>query len=143
MYKKGFNICISQILFVFLHPMKKKATISDTIRLIRESQGFSQDYVAMKLDITQQAYSAIEKNPERATLTRLREIAIILQVPLVTLLGEDEINLQQNFHQAGGNAATIFKNVSSGADVYEKWIAELKEEIAFLRGCVANQLKKS
>ncbi len=108
--------------------MKRKISISDNIRLIREAQGFSQDYVAIKLEITQQAYSSIEKNPERATLSRLREIAIILQVPLVTLLGEDEVNLQQNFNQAGGNAATIFKNISSGSEVYERWIAELKEE---------------
>lgn len=122
--------------------MKRKISISDNIRLIREAQGFSQDYVAIKLEITQQAYSSIEKNPERATLSRLREIAIILQVPLVTLLGEDEVNLQQNFNQAGGNAATIFKNISSGSDVYERWIAELKEEVKFLRSCIADKSKK-
>jgi transcriptional regulator with XRE-family HTH domain len=122
--------------------MKSKLSISENIRLIRESQGYSQDYVAIKLDITQQAYSAIEKNPERATLSRLKEIAEILQVPLVTLLGEDEINLQQNFHQAGGNAATIFKNISSGSEVYEKWIAELKEEVHFLRKIVSDKINE-
>ena len=122
--------------------MKTKLSISENIRLIRESQGYSQDYVAIKLDITQQAYSAIEKNPERATLSRLKEIAEILQVPLVTLLGEDEINLQQNFHQAGGNAATIFKNISSGSEVYEKWIAELKEEVHFLRKIVSDKINE-
>ncbi len=121
--------------------MKRKISISDNIRLIREAQGFSQDYVAIKLEITQQAYSSIEKNPERATLSRLREIAVILQVPLVTLLGEDEVNLQQNFNQAGGNAATIFKNISSGSDVYERWIAELKEEVKFLRSCISDKSK--
>ncbi len=122
--------------------MKTKLSISENIRLIRESQGYSQDYVAIKLEITQQAYSAIEKNPERATLSRLKEIAAILQVPLVTLLGEDEINLQQNFHQAGGNAATVFKNVSSGSEVYEKWIAELKEEVQFLRKLVSDKINE-
>ena len=122
--------------------MKTKLSISENIRLIRESQGYSQDYVAIKLEITQQAYSAIEKNPERATLSRLKEIAAILQVPIVTLLGEDEINLQQNFHQAGGNAATIFKNISSGSEVYEKWIAELKEEVHFLRKIVSDKINE-
>jgi transcriptional regulator with XRE-family HTH domain len=122
--------------------MKTKLSISENIRLIRESQGYSQDYIAIKLDITQQAYSVIEKNPERATLSRLKEIAAILQVPLVTLLGEDEINLQQNFHQSGGNAATIFKNISSGSEVYEKWIAELKEEVHFLRNIVSDKINE-
>lgn len=122
--------------------MKTKLSISENIRLIRESQGYSQDYVAIKLDITQQAYSAIEKNPERATLIRLREIATVLQVPLVTLLGEDEIIIQQNFHQAGGNAATVFKNIANGTEVYEKWIHELKEEVHFLRTLVSESNKK-
>lgn len=122
--------------------MKTKLSISENIRLIRESQGYSQDYVAIKLDITQQAYSAIEKNPERATLIRLREIATVLQVPLVTLLGEDEIIIQQNFHQAGGNAATVFKNIVNGTEVYEKWIHELKEEVHFLRTLVSESNKK-
>lgn len=122
--------------------MKTKLSISENIRLIRESQGYSQDYVAIKLDITQQAYSAIEKNPERATLIRLREIATVLQVPLVTLLGEDEIIIQQNFHQAGGNAATVFKNIANGTEVYEKWINELKEEVHFLRTLVSESNKK-
>lgn len=122
--------------------MKTKLSISENIRLIRESQGYSQDYVAIKLDITQQAYSAIEKNPERATLIRLREIATVLQVPLVTLLGEDEIIIQQNFHQAGGNAATVFKNIANGTEVYEKWIHELKEEVQFLRTLVSESNKK-
>ncbi|MBM3428443.1 MAG: helix-turn-helix transcriptional regulator, partial [Bacteroidetes bacterium] len=127
-------------MFVFLPPVKRKLGISENIRLIRESQGYSQDYVAIKLDITQQAYSAIEKNPERATLSRLKEIATILQVPLVTLLGEDDISLQPNFHQARGNLAKMYKDVSSESEVYDKWIAELKEEVLFLRKLVSGKM---
>ena len=68
--------------------MKNKKSIADNIRRIRESLGYSQDYVAIRLDISQQAYSTIEKTPEKSTLSRLRQISEILQVPLVTLLGE-------------------------------------------------------
>lgn len=106
------------------------------IRLLREAKSYSQEYVAIKLSITQQAYSAIEKNPEKATLQRLKEIAAILQVPLVTLLGEDEVVIQQNFNQAGGNAGTILKNIYTSSEVLDKLVAELKDEINFLRAAL-------
>ena len=118
----------------------KKINIANNIRLLRESMGYSQDYVALQLNITQQAYSAIEKKPEKATLQRLKEIAIVLQVPLITLLGEDEVVIQQNFNQAGGNAGTILKNIYTNGDVLDRLVAELKDEINFLRSAL---LKKS
>jgi transcriptional regulator with XRE-family HTH domain len=111
----------------------KKINIANNIRLLRESMGYSQDYVALQLNITQQAYSAIEKKPEKATLQRLKEIAVILQVPLITLLGEDEVVIQQNFNQAGGNAGTILKNIYTNGDVLDRLVTELKDEINFLR----------
>ena len=107
--------------------------LASNIRLIREARSFSQEYVAVQLNITQQAYSAIEKKPEKATLQRLKEIAVILQVPLITLLGEDEVVIQQNFNQAGGNAGTILKNIYTNGDVLDRLVAELKDEINFLR----------
>jgi transcriptional regulator with XRE-family HTH domain len=119
----------------------KKISISNNIRLLRESMGYSQDYVAMQLNITQQAYSAIEKKPEKATLQRLKEIASILQVPLVTLLGEDEVVIQQNFNQAGGNAGTILKNIYTNHEVLDRLVAELKDEITFLRSALLEKKK--
>lgn len=116
--------------------MKGKIDIANNMRLLRESQGFSQEYVAMQLNLSQQAYSILEKQPEKATLKRLREIALVLQVPLVTLLGEDEVIIQQNFNQAGGNAATIFKNIQNSQEINERLVSELKEEILFLRSLV-------
>lgn len=115
--------------------MKKKNSIADNIRLIRESLGYSQEYVADKLNLTQQAYSNIEKNPEKATLKRLKELSIVLQVNLVTLIGEDDTYVQQNFHQQGGQAATQMNVTPSHyeKEIYERLISELKDEIIFLR----------
>ena len=77
----------------------------------------------------------MEKKPERATLERLREIAQILQVELITLLGEEDTFILQSFNQSGGNAATQMNITpsSSEKEIYEKLIASLKEEISFLR----------
>jgi transcriptional regulator with XRE-family HTH domain len=78
-----------------------------TIRMIRESNGFSQEYLASKLEITQQAYSNIEKNTENASVKRLKQISSIFSVPVTSLIGESEHYGQQNFQQQGGQAATI------------------------------------
>ena len=77
------------------------------IRMLREGIGFSQEYVANKLNITQQAYSKLEKNPDTATLERLRKLSEILGVNVNSIVGDDDIYIQQNFHQQGGNASTV------------------------------------
>lgn len=113
-----------------------KKSISENIRFLRESKGFSQDFVAKKLKVTQQAYSQMEKNPDSMTLTRLRDLSKILDLELITLLGEENIYLQQNYNQKGGQAATKIVFNGSGdlnKDLYERLISELKDEILFLR----------
>ncbi|MCF8409319.1 MAG: helix-turn-helix domain-containing protein [Crocinitomicaceae bacterium] len=121
--------------------MKKEHNIGDNIRLLREARGFSQTYMAEKLAITQQAYSSVEKKPENTTLKRLKNIAIILEVELITLLGEEDTYILQNFNQSGGNAATKMNITPSSNEheIYNKLIDSLKEEIVFLRGL---QIKK-
>jgi len=121
--------------------MKIGSTDIDTIRLLREARGLSQKQMADKLGITQQAYSNLEKKPERDTLERLRQIAKILQVELITLLGEEDTYILQSFNQSGGNAATQMNITPSASEreIYDKLIVSLKEEIAFLREL---QLKK-
>jgi transcriptional regulator with XRE-family HTH domain len=121
--------------------MKKERNIGDNIRLLREARGFSQKYMAEKLAITQQAYSSLEKKPEKTTLQRLKNIATILQVELITLLGEEDTFILQNFNQSGGNAATQMNITPSSNEheIYNKLINSLKEEIIFLREL---QLKK-
>ena len=108
--------------------------------MLRESMGYSQDYIALQLNITQQAYSAIEKKPEKATLQRLKEIAIVLQVPLITLLGEDELAIQQRFNQAGGNGRRISKNIYTNGDALNRLVSELKDEINFLRSALLKKI---
>jgi transcriptional regulator with XRE-family HTH domain len=77
------------------------------IRMLREGIGLSQEYVADKLNITQQAYSKMEKNPKNATLERLQQLSEVLGVKINSIVGDDDMYVQQNFHQQGGNASTV------------------------------------
>lgn len=118
--------------------MEKTKNISDIIRTIREEKKLTQLYMAKKLKVTQQAYSSMENNPEQVTLKRLRDIAKLLGVELITLLGIETGLVQQNFNQKGGSANTATQminhySVQEQNELYERLIAQLKEEIAYLR----------
>ena len=112
--------------------------------MMRESINLSQEYIATKLNISQQAYSQMEKNPDNISLSRLREISSILGVPFNTLVGEDDLYIQQNYNQQGGNAGTVM-HVQGMADserkVYEERINDLKQQIETLQKLVLAMYK--
>lgn len=113
-----------------------KVSAADNIRLIREAKSFSQEFIAKKMKVTQQAYSAMEKQPDNMTLKRLKELCKILDVDLITLLGEDNVFVQQNYNQKGGQAATqmVFNSTNEkNNETYQAYIISLKEEIAQYR----------
>lgn len=116
-----------------------KTNMSETIRLIRESKGYSQEYLASRLRITQQAYSKMEKHPESMTLNRLKDLAHILNVPYLTLLGEENMYFMQSINQQGGQAATklILESKHSSSD-HDELIKSLHAEVEFLRSLLLN-----
>jgi len=73
--------------------LKTKAIVSN-IRNIRESRNYTQDYLAAKLKISQNAYSKIELGYSNITLNRLVEISHILEVALVDLICTDKDVIQ-------------------------------------------------
>jgi transcriptional regulator with XRE-family HTH domain len=66
----------------------KVKNIAGNIRRIREGKGYTQEYLAMKLGISQNAYSKIELGYTKITLERLFQIAKIIEVEVVTLMGD-------------------------------------------------------
>jgi transcriptional regulator with XRE-family HTH domain len=114
-----------------------KPNISETIRLIREKKGYSQGFVASKLFFTQQSYSRLERNPENMTLSRLRDLAKILDVSLLTLLGEEDLYVKQNINQQEGNAATkLVLNETNTTSDQNELLKGMQNEIIFLRELV-------
>ncbi len=64
--------------------------VAGNIRKVREYRNYTQDYLAAKLEISQNAYSKIELGYSKITLDRLFHIAIILEVAVMELLEFDE-----------------------------------------------------
>lgn len=121
---------------------EKEKFKANRIKVLRESLGYSQDYVASQLNITQQALSRIEQNPDNATLNRLKELSLILGVSLTSLIGEEDSYILQNFQQQGGQASTVMYVTGIGEHErksYENHIKDLKEQVYLL----SDLLKKS
>lgn len=73
----------------------KLNAVARNIRKIREYRGYPQEYLAMKLGISQNAYSKIELAYTRLTVERLLEITSILEIDIVTLLNNTNGDMVQ------------------------------------------------
>lgn len=110
--------------------------LKDKIRILRESRGYSQEWVANKLNLTQQGYCALEKNPENATIKRLKELSKILDVNLSVLIEGSDIDSDTESHSnstAVVQGAQFVFLTDSEKDIYERFISELKNEIRYLK----------
>ena len=67
----------------------KTKNVAGNIRKIREYRDYTQDYLAAKLKISQNAYSKIELGYSKLTVDRLFQIAQILEVEVNHLLTLD------------------------------------------------------
>jgi hypothetical protein len=77
----------------------------------------------------------LEKKPDGATLGRLKELAKILDIDLMTMIGETSTMVQNNLNQQGGQAASnmVINQNSEQKGAYQRMIDHLEEEIEFLR----------
>jgi len=71
--------------------MYNTETIAANIRSARLQKNYSQDYLAAKLHISQNAYSKVELGQTRVTLERLSVIAEVLQVELTSLININDV----------------------------------------------------
>jgi transcriptional regulator with XRE-family HTH domain len=76
----------------------KPEIVAANIRKIREFRNYTQDYLAAKLSISQNAYSKIELGYSKLTVERLFQIATVLDVKVMQLIVVDHshgVNLNQ------------------------------------------------
>lgn len=71
----------------------KTKNVAGNIRKIREYRDYTQDYLAAKLKISQNAYSKIELGYSKLTVDRLFQIALILEIEVTHLLTLDHNDL--------------------------------------------------
>lgn len=95
------------------------------IKRLREFRNFTQQYLADKLEISQNAYSKIENGSTKLTIERLEQIARLLDVPVDTVLSEKSVfNFENN---------TISKFYAHIENLHEEKEGILQQQIEFLQ----------
>jgi transcriptional regulator with XRE-family HTH domain len=82
----------------------KIKTVAVNIRKIREFRNYTQEYLALKLNISQNAYSKIELGYTKITLERLFQIAQILDIDLLELIKANDGELMHLVQPATATA---------------------------------------
>ncbi|WP_346881749.1 helix-turn-helix transcriptional regulator [uncultured Algibacter sp.] len=79
--------------------------VLEKIKLTRKERGYSHEFMAHELNISQVAYSKLEKNNTKLTVERLFKIAEILDVEIGELL---DIRHTNQFNQTNKESATAY-----------------------------------
>lgn len=113
--------------------------IGFNIRKIRESRGFSQEYMANVLDISQASYARLENEDTKVTVDRLYKIAEILETSIIDFFDTDKITIQNQNNYDYSNGLIQNMTVES-KEVYEKLLQSKDEQIALLKKLIEKYL---
>lgn len=78
-----------------MKPNAKAKSVANNIRRVREFRNYTQDYVARKIGISQNAYSKLELGFHKLSLERLFQIADVLEIESTALLQCDSDGIVQ------------------------------------------------
>lgn len=111
--------------------------IGEKIRTIRTIKGYSQEYMSNILNISQPAYSDIEKNKTKIDINRLKKISEILEIDINELLNFDEKYIFNNtFNENSKGFFNVKKIINDTFDSertnFMDKIEDLKKEIHVL-----------
>lgn len=109
--------------------------IYSKIRNLREMKGFSQEFMAIQLDISQKTYGRLENGEAKLHIQRLFDIAKILEMDIYQLLSIENCNnitpeKDKNTHIKGN---LIDFDPAKNINYSEKYIQHLEDENRFLK----------
>lgn len=119
--------------------------IGENIRKVRELKGYSQQYMADKLEISQRAYSTIESENNKIDTERLKSIAEILEVNAFDLLNFNDRVLFSNTHfthSGVGMFNTIHLGTETQIEELRAEVKHLREQVSFLQELIQKQFGK-
>lgn len=110
--------------------------IGSKIRGLREKLGYSQEYMAAQLDVSQSSYGRLEQLDDRLTISVLKKIAEILKVNIATLIDEKSSKIINQSNNETANAYNVDTLVNSDNNTIES----LRKEIEFLKELILKKL---
>ena len=116
--------------------------IGKNIRKFRELKGYSQEYMANEMELTQASYAKLESNSTKISVERLFTIAKLLETDVADIL---ELNKQTIYHQDIKEHSIGHQEVKNlhqdNKEVYEKLLQSKDEQIALLKSLLSQYIK--
>lgn len=103
-------------------------SICKNIRVIREIKGLSQEYMSLRLHISQSAYAKLERGETKMTVDRLKEICKVLEIDMLELFRESHI-----LERLQGNPSSFDHSGSPSRKSYSTHLDTLKDELMMLK----------
>lgn len=113
---------------------KPSISFGNQIRVIREKVGFTQEYLASELGVSQRAYSKLETGETQIKGEVLFQIARILNVDLMDLIPQEPSLTYYNYKTHNGHAiAHYVGDVEKIEELHKSIIASKNQEIESLK----------
>jgi transcriptional regulator with XRE-family HTH domain len=109
--------------------------IGNRIRKIRELRNYTQKHMADQLGISQKAYSNIENDETDLSISRLSQIALILDLEIIDILNFDKKEILKGHYniQRGNNNTFRIDPIEKIEELYERLLQIKEQEIDFLK----------
>lgn len=107
------------------------------IKLLRESNNYTQQYVADELELSQNAYSLIEKGLTKLTIERLEQIAGFYKIDIADFFTSESLGLTSGTLENRRDHNNLPPAVSPMEKIlYEKTIQHLESNLSRLYGLI-------
>lgn len=116
--------------------------IGQKIKKIREIKGYKQEFMADKLNISQQSYSNIESDKIDVPFSKLNEIATVFNMRVEDIVSFDEKFVLNNYGEIKGNQIGLNAFPSELKSLYDDKIKLLEEKIVYQQEKI-NELKNA
>ena len=112
--------------------------IGSKLRKLRISKGYSQEYMAETLKISQKTYSNMENDKSSISIETLKKIASEYNIDLMEILSDERVIVQNN----NSNDTSTFQGGIIINHLSEELLTQMKERIEDLKSIIAEKDKR-
>ncbi len=111
--------------------------IGNKLRKLRMGKGYSQEYLAEVLEVSQKTYSNMENNKSSISIETLKKIAEEYKIDLIELLSDDKVIVQNN----SSRESSTFQSGIIINHMSEELLNQMKERIEELKETILEKNK--
>ena len=112
-----------------IDPIKETDIIISNIKKFRELKNMTREQIADELELSASGYSKIERGEIELSVTRLIQIANVLEIDVAKIMNFDVTTIFNISNNSGMNGQVTVDNYTNSKDEYlEKYVKLLEQE---------------